>query len=580
MIAQPQQESHSLNRFANCNWIGFLDVDEFLRLPGRTLPAFLGDFATAEADGLSFGLRWFNYKGVLDFDEIITPPLTFLHGRRDEGARKRQKLFVRPRQVRFLRLHNLEDGKHELQVDDSDIFFHHYCQRDYRFGERDKEKTVPDDYMLRFASQLEQGIAAPERRQRPQTEEQWIDHIIRAIALAEAGLSRLTDEALSIQGLSGTITRHFYNNLCNFRECRFLEIGSFKGASTVAALFDNDVSATCIDNFSQFRGARGPFEANIEQFHLRASIRLIDRDCFEVDSDELGPFDVYLYDGGHTRRSHYLAIERFVATLAPLAVLVIDDWNWDRVREGTNQALQDLGISVLYKKEIILPEDDVKGMPRHRGRHSWWNGTCIMLLERPKQDLQFEPLPRDRLDLDIFHELQSVSAVEPPRELSSWLKRRFIADIRGHQPRLRDVTPKLGWSNRTEVHQGWQFLVEAALQRIRDRRIDCSFQVSFDDRNGEPGARSVQMAHAGSLFPAGGNRPAAPFFRSFVHASNLHSGYYEELRKNAGRQSFTSRREGILWRGSMSNPIRARLVQLADKIGPAWTRRFSRIKSD
>ena len=161
MIAQPQQESHSLNRFANCNWIGFLDVDEFLRLPDRTLPAFLGDFARAEADGLSFGLRWFNYKGVLDFDEIITPPLTFLHGRRDEGARKRQKLFVRPRQVRFLRLHNLEDGKHELQVDDSDIFFHHYCQRDYRFGERDKEKTLPDDYMLRFAGQLEQGIAAP-----------------------------------------------------------------------------------------------------------------------------------------------------------------------------------------------------------------------------------------------------------------------------------------------------------------------------------------------------------------------------------------------------------------------------------
>ena len=249
-------------------------------------------------------------------------------------------------------------------------------------------------------------------------------------------------------------------------------------------------------------------------------------------------------------------------------MLVIDDWNWARVRKGTNQALQDLGISVLYKKEIILPEDDVKGMPRHRGRHSWWNGSCIMLLERPKQDLQFEPLPRDRLDLDIFHELQSVSAVEPPRELSSWLKRRFIADIRGHQPRLRDVTPKLGWSNRTEVHQGWQFLVEAALQRIRDRRIDCSFQVSFEDHNGEPGAPYSDGARW--IFVSSRRQSTrCPMFPNFVHAANLQSGYYDDLRKRADRRSFASRRGRHLVARQHDQPRSCPVGTACRQVGPA-----------
>ena len=40
MIGQPPQEAHSLNRFANCRWISFFDVDELLRIPGRSLPEF------------------------------------------------------------------------------------------------------------------------------------------------------------------------------------------------------------------------------------------------------------------------------------------------------------------------------------------------------------------------------------------------------------------------------------------------------------------------------------------------------------------------------------------------------------
>lgn len=159
MTAQPAQETHSLTRFAHCRWLGFFDVDELLRLPHTTLPAFLARFTAAAVDGLSFGTRWFSYRGPLGFDDVEQPPLTYLYARRDELGRKRQKLFVKGGAVRFLRLHTLEDGKNELPIDDTDIFFHHYEQRPGRF-ENGKEKPGQyDGYMLRFRDRLSRGPA-------------------------------------------------------------------------------------------------------------------------------------------------------------------------------------------------------------------------------------------------------------------------------------------------------------------------------------------------------------------------------------------------------------------------------------
>ncbi len=380
MIAQPQQEAHSLNRFANSRWIGFLDVDEFLRLPGKSLPEFLAGFEGADVDGLSFGLRWFYYEGVLEFDEVIHPPLTFLHAGRDKLGRKRQKLIVSPRRMRFLRLHTLEEGGRELQVDDSDIYFHHYCLRNYRFKRPVGQDSERDDYMLQFQAQLNQDRPGESQPARPRDRVEWVKHINRAIANAETGYSRLDGDALEVNGKCGFMTRHFYNNLCNFKGCRYLEIGSRQGASVVAATFGNGIDAVCIDNFSQFRGSREKFEATVKHFPGESQIQLIEQDCFEVDVNDLGEFDVYAYHGRHTLEGHYKAISHFRHVLAPYSVVIIDDWNLARVRKAAAKVLSDTGLNVLYKKEILLPEEDLVGMPRHRGRESWWNGTCILLL--------------------------------------------------------------------------------------------------------------------------------------------------------------------------------------------------------
>ena len=381
MIAQPAQEAHSLNRFANARWIGFLDIDEYLRIPGRTLPDFLADYEDSDVDGLSFYLRWFSYRGSLSFDEIIDAPLTFRHSSPEPGSRQRQKFIVSPRRSRFLRLHYIEDGGRELVVDDTDIHFHHYYLRRRRFDRPPKHLGHQDSHMLQFSEQLSLDAQPGRPVPRPRSANEWIAHICASIAMAEIGRSGLNESALKIDGMCGSMTRHFYNNMCRFEGCRYLEVGSLHGASMVAACLGNDVDAVSVDNFSQFRGQRERFERAIRRFDLDERVRLIEGDLFEVDESQLGPFDVFLYDGPHARELQRGGIRKFAGTLDKPAVMIVDDWNWPHVRQGTVAALRDLEARVLYRKEIRLPADEVSDMPRHRGRESWWNGICILLLE-------------------------------------------------------------------------------------------------------------------------------------------------------------------------------------------------------
>ncbi len=154
MIAQPQQEAHSLNRFANARWIGFLDIDEYLRIPGESLADFASRFEAADVDALSFGLRWFQYDGDESLEQLRNMPLAMLQSGRDKLGRGRQKLLVNPARMRFLRLHNVQEGGWELPIDDSDIFFHHYCLHPQRFINGMSDETLFDDYMLQFSGQL------------------------------------------------------------------------------------------------------------------------------------------------------------------------------------------------------------------------------------------------------------------------------------------------------------------------------------------------------------------------------------------------------------------------------------------
>ena len=408
-IGQIPQQAHSLNKFGKCNWIGFFDFDEFLRIPGQTLKQFLADFDPVKFHGLSFGMRWFMYKGELALEKVGNPLLNFFDARHDSLGRKRQKVIVSPRDVRFLRIHWLEDDKPEVVVDDTDIYFHHYYLNRGRFEKGKTEPgTVRDDYMLGFAEPLIRagrehtdkndvgnGRAAKRHPQpRPDTAEEWIAHVLDAFDIAKAEGSGLSADVLNLPGMCGRRNRHFLNALCAFENCRYLEIGSFKGASLCAAMYRNRISAVAIENWSQFDGPRIEFMAAITENRGTCKLQVIEQDCFTVEPAGLGPFDVYYYDGDHGADSHARAIKHFYDCLDDRAVIIVDDWNRDRVREGTRRAMAELDIPIIFEKEIILPEADVANMPHHKGRFTWWNGVYVMIVDKQAAPLSTSTRPR------------------------------------------------------------------------------------------------------------------------------------------------------------------------------------------
>ena len=79
---------------------------------------------------------------------------------------------------------------------------------------------------------------------------------------AENEISKVTPELLNMEGMTGKKTRHFYNNLMNKEDSRYLEIGTWKGSSVCSAMCGNKAKVVCIDNWSEFGGPKNEFLQN------------------------------------------------------------------------------------------------------------------------------------------------------------------------------------------------------------------------------------------------------------------------------------------------------------------------------
>jgi hypothetical protein len=203
--------------------------------------------------------------------------------------------------------------------------------------------------------------------------------IKECINKAENYQSKLTDDILNMEGMSGLKTRHFYNNLLEYPEgARYLEIGTWKGSSVCSAMYKNEnANVTCIDDFSEFEGPKQEFLNNFEKYKITNS-KFIDSNCWNVDLDD-SKFNFYLYDGAHEYEDHYKAISNFIKYMENEFVFLVDDWNLKRVRDGTFDAIRDLGLSIKFKQEILLTNDD-SHTPSEEARNTWHNGIGIFIL--------------------------------------------------------------------------------------------------------------------------------------------------------------------------------------------------------
>lgn len=208
-----------------------------------------------------------------------------------------------------------------------------------------------------------------------------IFHVQYSFLNAEKELSKIDSGILKMEGMSGKKTRHFYNNLVSMEDARYLEIGTWKGSSVCSAMCQNKASVICIDNWSEFGGPKDEFLKNFNSYKGSNKATFIEQDCFKVDVSTLPKFNIYMFDGNHEEESHFKALLHYYECLDDVFIFIVDDWNWDYVRKGTQESLERLNLNILWSKEIRLTSDN-SHTSQPLASETWHNGIFVAVLQK------------------------------------------------------------------------------------------------------------------------------------------------------------------------------------------------------
>jgi hypothetical protein len=206
--------------------------------------------------------------------------------------------------------------------------------------------------------------------------------VTNAFARALMRDSKLPRAIRNIEGMSGQIYRSFINNLVEtYSDARYLEIGCWAGSTATAALYGNAAKCVCIDNWSEFGGPKRKFFTNIEMVRSdKIDFNFIEQDFRKVDCRALGTFNIYVFDGPHNESDHYDGIVLVQPALEQSHILIVDDWNWTAVRDGTLRALVEINCRITFWIEVRTTfEGD---QPSLFKESDWHNGYFIAVVER------------------------------------------------------------------------------------------------------------------------------------------------------------------------------------------------------
>jgi hypothetical protein len=201
--------------------------------------------------------------------------------------------------------------------------------------------------------------------------------------MSENNESKISQEILDLEGMSGNKTRHLYNNLCDLDGANYLEVGTWKGSSFVSSIYQNNIKSIAIDNWSEFDGPKNEFLENVNKCCPKSDYSFIEKDSFLISQEDIQKIypsaDIYMYDGCHKYESHKKAITHFSQFLSKYSIIIIDDWRnddlWERVQRGTYDGLKESGLIVHRQFEKITKQELT-------GRKEYWNGFGAFICEK------------------------------------------------------------------------------------------------------------------------------------------------------------------------------------------------------
>ena len=151
-------------------------------------------------------------------------------------------------------------------------------------------------------------------------------------------------------------------------EC-YVEAGTYRGRSLIAAALGGGAECFGIDNFSFEDSDPAALQANLERFGVAGRARMLDGDTVAVlERAGLPPVGVFFYDADHSTEATLAAFAAVIRHLAPRALIVADNAEWDRVR-----AAIDAFVAAHAEAELVL-----RLAGREGGLPWWWDGVDLI----------------------------------------------------------------------------------------------------------------------------------------------------------------------------------------------------------
>jgi hypothetical protein len=210
-------------------------------------------------------------------------------------------------------------------------------------------------------------------------EQKIIKHVEASLHAAEYNFSKLPKELINMGGPSGIKTRHFLNNLLQMNMAKYLEIGVGSGSLTCSAMYNNTAKVFCVDNWTG--SSREEFMENYKKFKGNNYTKLIEQSYRDIDTNKISKFNILLYDATLDYNDIYGTLPHFINSMEDVFVYIVDDINWRYIQSAAKKSIEDLKLTILYEKEILLTNDETH-TPMDVARETWWNGLYIVVLKK------------------------------------------------------------------------------------------------------------------------------------------------------------------------------------------------------
>jgi hypothetical protein len=189
---------------------------------------------------------------------------------------------------------------------------------------------------------------------------------------------------INIPGLTSTRVQSLINGLAK-SSSKYLEIGSYQGATAAAALSGNSLDAYFVDMWQEAPqavrdGWETPstnsleeFKKNIDPYKGSNRVFISNSDMFKVNVKGISGVDLFFYDGPHDLESTRKAVKYYSPSFANQSILIFDDANWTEVVQGAHKGILESKLKILYSKKVLNAlESDTE----------WWNGLYIVVVEK------------------------------------------------------------------------------------------------------------------------------------------------------------------------------------------------------